>query len=130
LLGLRLSIYELLDIFCFYIDGIYSHSCCCSKWILFLNLDLLSFIELVRTKETQYRVFMVSEYDITLGVELDKNVASIFSLTELKVYDSVYSQLSQVFQLFGSQVLSKLHGETRRHVFLIPQEIRGMDSDS
>ena len=54
---------------------------------------------------------MVCQDHITLSVEFYKNVVGVFPTAEAQVDDSIDSELSEVFELFGSQVLPKLHGK-------------------
>ena len=62
---------------------------------------------------------MVSENDITFGVEFYEDVICIRSLTKGQINDTIYAKLSHIFQLLSPDMLPQLHGETRRQVFLI-----------
>jgi hypothetical protein len=81
-------------------------------------------------QQAQNGVLKVSKNDISRSVKLNQNVVSGFTLAKSQVNDTVDTQLLDLFQLFGTQMLPELHTKSRRQLFLVLNVICSVDSDS
>jgi len=61
--------------------------------ILRLDGDPAVFLELVGPEQRQNSILMVSENDVSTGVELNQNVVGMLALAKLKVDNTIDAQL-------------------------------------
>ena len=64
------------------------------------------FLKLVRTQQAQNSISVVGQDHVTRSVKLDENVVGSLASTEGQVNDTIHSQLSDVLDLFRTQMLS------------------------
>ena len=73
---------------------------------------------------------MISQYYVSRGIQLHKDVMSKFALSKREVYDTINAELLNVFTLTRSQVLTQLHGEARRQILLVLNVVGRVDANA
>ena len=73
---------------------------------------------------------MVGKDDVTGGIKLYQDMEGVLLLAEGEVHNTINAELGDILQLLRSQVLSQLHGEARRQVLLVLDEVRRVEPDA
>ena len=97
---------DLLDLLTISRDRVKSKVGRMAERVLLFDGNSRVFFELVRTQQAQNSICVVGQDHVTRSVELDKNVVGSLTSTEGQVNDTIHSQLSDVLDLFRTQMLS------------------------
>ena len=97
---------DLLDLLTISRDRVKCKVSCMAERVLLFDGNSRVFLELVRTQQAQNSISVVGQDHVTRSVKLDENVVGSLASTEGQVNDTIHSQLSNVLDLFRTQMLS------------------------
>ena len=97
---------DLLDLLTISRDRVKCKVGCVAERVLLFDGNSRVFLELMRTQQAQNSISVVGQDHVTRSVKLDENVVGSLASTEGQVNDTIHSQLSDVLDLFRTQMLS------------------------
>ena len=97
---------DLLDLLTISRDRVKCKVSCMAERVLLFDGNSRVFLKLVRTQQAQNSISVVGQDHVTRSVKLDENVVGSLASTEGQVNDTIHSQLSDVLDLFRTQMLS------------------------
>ena len=97
---------DLLDLLTISRDRVKCKVGCVAERVLLFDGNSRVFLELMRTQQAQNSISVVGQDHVTRGVKLDENVVGSLASTEGQVNDTIHPQLSDVLDLFRTQMLS------------------------